>query len=128
MIHLSAGTPWRPVRTRGIFFCCGWGYRPCHFWGGSASRTSGRTANQSHHNILARGVQICAVVASLGRSKIDADILPPRGWQPLNFLQRTASYLWDRFCHTASFREHHNEHASCRPLEAGRHSPPSDRL
>jgi len=30
---------------------------------------------------------------SVGRSKIDADILPPRGWQPLNFLQRTASYL-----------------------------------
>jgi hypothetical protein len=46
---------------------------------GSASRTSGRTANQSHHNILAQGVQIRAVVALLGRSKIDADILPPRG-------------------------------------------------
>jgi len=33
MVYLSAGIPWRPIRTRGIFFCCGWGNCACHFWG-----------------------------------------------------------------------------------------------
>jgi len=44
MIHFSAAIPWRPVRTRGIFLCCGRREWACHFWG----RLGGRWWSAHH--------------------------------------------------------------------------------